>query len=98
VIDAEGGTLRRFMVQDMAPAPGDRLAASGSVLIINDQAGPSGLVFYTAQGKPLGQSLGGGTYSVANPGFVAGDPAGGVAYVHFNQGLLKFHLPWPEEL
>lgn len=98
VFDAEGGALRRFPVDGVVPEPGDRLAASGGILLINDQGGPLGVVFYTSQGRPLGHSLGGTPYCVANPGFVAGDLAGGLAYVHFNQGLLKFRLPWPEAL
>ena len=96
VLDLDGKTLRRFLVQGVNASPPDRLAASGEALIINDSAGALGVVFYTVRGRPLGNNLGVGSSSIVNPGFVAGDPAGGIAYIHFGPGLIKVRLPWRE--
>lgn len=97
VLDLTGRTLRRFLVEGVGASAPDRLAASGNVLIINDAAGAKGVVFYDVSGRPLGNNLGVGANPVINPGFVAGDPAGGVAYIHYGAGLVKVRLPWREK-
>jgi hypothetical protein len=97
IIGLDGASLRHFLVRGLAASPPDHLAASGGVLLINDSAGPLGVVFISDHGKPLGNTVGVGTAPVTNTGFVAGDPAGGIAYVHFGAGLIKVRLPWPAE-
>jgi hypothetical protein len=97
VLDLQGKTLRRFKVKGIPAAAPVRLASSGRILVINDSSGTTGTVFYTLDGVPLGNNLGVGQNSIVNPGFVAGDPAGGVAYIHYGAGLIKVQLPWREK-
>lgn len=102
VLDLGGKSLRHFKVGELPPAAAVRMAASGGVLAFNDSGGSEGLVFYTVSGRPLGNSmcLGPNEFAIGepnleHPGFVAGDPAGGLLYIHYSIGLLKVRLPWP---
>ncbi|HTB21332.1 MAG TPA: hypothetical protein VK914_01350 [bacterium] len=102
VLDPGGKPLRHFKVEELPPAAAVRMAASAGVLAFNDSGGSRGLVFYTVSGRPLGNSvcLGPNEFAIGepnleHPGFVGGDPAGGLLYIHYSIGLLKVRLPWP---
>jgi hypothetical protein len=96
VFDAAGKQLRSFTFKDVGPASPVRMASMGEVLAVNDATGAIGLSFYRSSGEPLGNCIGIDHDVVAFPGFIAGDPLGRFAYVHFGAGLLKVALPWQE--
>lgn len=77
-----------------AGEPNRVAACDGELLIMNDAGGAKGVFFYNAaSGHLVAESLGSDRDLLIHPGFVAGDPARRVAWVHFGAGLLKVMTP-----
>jgi hypothetical protein len=86
--------LSRFRLPVPEPAAPDRIGAAGDIILINDASGPRGVCFYGLDGRALGNAVGVGPDPITHSGFLAGDPAGGTAYLHYGAGLVKVRLPW----